>query len=181
MKALNEEDAKLFYILWKPLLDYVNKKMRVNHLKDIAHASCLIPEEVKEIASVLWDDTSIIDEYLADEGSRLTVRECCIVASWKNCINGNFIMERHLKKGTILIGENNEVYQVSGIISSFKEMFEGMPMPLMIKATLLPFEDVIITDGLIMSYPMMIGSGMKQMLKDTYMDAKTEGRIITRL
>lgn len=60
-------------------------------------------------------------------------------------------MERHLKKGSMLISmEDEKVYQVVGIISSLKEMFLYAPMPLMIEATLMPFKDVIITDGLIM-------------------------------
>ena len=63
------------------------------------------------------------------------------------------MMERHLKKGTIFISlEDEEVYQVSGIISSWEEMFFGAPMPLMLEATFMPFRDVIISDGLVMPY-----------------------------
>ena len=87
-------------------------------------------------------------------------------------------MERHLKKGTIFISvENEEVYQVSGITSSWEEMFYGAPMPLMLEATFMPFRDVIISDGLVMPYNILIGSGMKRMVKDVYMAAKKNGRI----
>ena len=87
-------------------------------------------------------------------------------------------MERHLKKGTIFISlENEEVYQVSGIISSWEEMFFGAPMPLIIEATFMPFRDVIISDGLVMPYNILIGGGMKRMFKDSYMAAKKSGQI----
>ena len=90
-------------------------------------------------------------------------------------------MERHLKKGTIFISlDNEEMYQVSGIISSWEEMFYGAPMPLVIEATFMPFRDVIISDGLVMPYNILVGGGMKRMLKDAYMAAKRAARYTRR-
>ena len=73
--------------------------------------------------------------------------------------------------------ENEEVYQVSGIISSWEEMFYGAPMPLVIEATFMPFRDVIISDGLVMPYDVLVGDGMKQIFKEIYMTAKRNGQI----
>ena len=71
----------------------------------------------KEIADRLWGNTELIDEYLAEE--KLPEEHKNIILGWKKRISGKFIVERHLKKGTIFIqAENNEVYLVSGIISS---------------------------------------------------------------
>ena len=176
--TLSQEDGKLYYKLWLPLLDFVNKKYRVNRkLKNIASAQGLDPADVKEIANRLWDDVSIIDEYLKG-CENLPEEHKEIVRSWKRRIQGKFMMERHLKKGTIFISmENEEVYQVSGIISSWEEMFYGAPMPLILEATFMPFRDVIISDGLIIPYNIIIGGGMKRMFKEIYMDAKKGGRI----
>ncbi len=68
--------------------------------------------------------------------------------------------------------KQEKVYQVSGIISSWEEMFYGAPMPLLVEATFIPFRDVIISDGLVMPYNIMMGSGIKRMCKDIYMTAK---------
>ena len=151
--TLSHEDGQLFYKLWLPLLDFVNKKYKINSkLKSIATAKRLDPADVKEVADKLWSSVAIIDEYLK-ENVDLPEEHKEIVRSWKRRINGKFIMERHLKKGTIFISlQNEEVYQVSGIISSWEEMFYGAPMPLMIEATFMPFRDVIISDGLVMPY-----------------------------
>lgn len=56
-------------------------------------------------------------------------------------------------------------------------MFEGQPMPVILTATLLPFKDEIITDGLINGSRVTVGPGIRQELKDTYMNAKNAGRI----
>lgn len=175
---LSQEDGQMYYKLWFPLLDYVNKKYHINsQLKSLATAERLDPADVKEVANKLWTDVTIIDAYL-NENVILPEEHNEIVRSWKRRIQGKFIMERHLKKGTIFISlDNEEVYQVSGIISSWEEMFYGFPMPLMVEATFIPFRDVIISDGLVMPYNILVGGGMKRMFKDVYMTAKRSGRI----
>ena len=47
------EDGKLYYKLWLPLLDYVNKKHHINDLKNIATAESLDPAKVRQVAAML--------------------------------------------------------------------------------------------------------------------------------
>lgn len=182
MAILTEEDGQLYYKLWLPLLDYVNEKYKVcKDLKEMAEAKRLDPNAVKAVANKMYENISVIDEYLSRH-RELPAEHKAIIAGWKKRISGTFVIERHLKRGSIMVSaENGKVYQVVGIISSLEEMFCYAPMPLMIEATLLPFKDVIITDGLIMPYNIMIGSNMKRTLKDEYMAAKKSGRIIKSL
>ena len=181
--TLSEKDGQLFYKLWMPLLDYVNKKYKINKkLKNMPGAKVLDPQEVKEIANVLWENTDIIDQYLAELGNLMPDEHREIIASWKNCISGTFAMERHLKKGTIFISlEDEKVYQVQGIISSWEEMFPYAPLPIVMQVTFIPFRDVIISDGLVMEYPIRIGGNMAKQFKDIYMREKKNGTIIRTL
>ena len=176
--TLSQEDGRLYYKIWFPLLDYVNKKYRINsRMKNMATAKGMDLAEVKEVANKLWSDVTIIDDYLK-ENEDLPEEHKEIIRSWKRRVQGEFLAERHLKKGTIFISlENEEVYQVSGITSSWEEMFFGLPMPLMLEATFMPFKDVIISDGLVIPYNILVGGGIKRMMKDVYMDAKKNGRI----
>ena len=101
--TLSQEDGQLYYSLWLPLLDYVNGKYQVSsQLKNIAAAQVLDPEEVKKVANMLWSDETIIDEYLK-ENDDLPEEHKEIIQSWKRRIQGKFMMERHLKKGSIFI------------------------------------------------------------------------------
>lgn len=170
---LSNEDGQLFYKLWLPLLDYVNGKFSINtRIKNMAGAKSLNPSDVKEIADKMWDDVSVIDAYLS-ECTDLTEEHQDIIRSWKRRIRGKFILERHLKNGSIFISMDNEqVYQVSGIISSWEEMFPYAPMPLILDATFIPFKDVIISDGLVMPFNVRIGRNMASGFKDIYMIAK---------
>lgn len=180
--VLPEEDAALFYDLWFPLLDYVNEKRHINDLHDLRLQSELDPAEVKKIANVLWENTDLIDEYLAGPGRELLPEHRSILAGWKHCVTGRFVLERHLKKGSILISmDGKSVYQVRGINSSWEEMFFYMQPPVMIDATLLPYRGIITSDGLVSSLPVSFGGGIKKEFREIYSSAKTRKQILTSL
>jgi len=176
--TLSKEDGQLFYKLWLPLLDYVNEKYSINtRMKHMAGAKSLYPNEVKEIADKMWDDVSVIDDYLR-ECTDILEQHQSILLSWKRRIRGTFVLERHLKKGSIFISMDDEqVYQVSGIISSWEEMFPFTPLPIIVEATFMPFKNVIISDGLIMPFTISIGHNMASGLKDIYRNAKKNDSI----
>lgn len=176
--TLSKEDGKLFYALWLPLLDFVNEKYEVRkEIGKMEGAGNLNLEDVKAVSDKLCDEISVIDEYL-QKHKEFPEEHKSIIKSWQRFKRGRFIMERHLKDGTMMISmEDGNVYQVVGIITSIEEMFYYAPMPLMVEATLMPFRNVIITDGVIMPYNLMLGSNMKKTFKDVYMNAKRAGAI----
>lgn len=176
--TLSAQDKQLYYKLWLPLLDFVNQKHGVRkNIKKMEGAERLDPNDVKAVSDKLCDDVSVIDEYLLKHED-MPEEYKKIILAWKRCIRGRFIIERHLKKGSMLISmEDEKVYQVGGINTSIEEMFYHAPMPLMIEATLMPFRDVIITDGLIRPYNIIIGGNMTKSFKNIYMAAKRDGAI----
>lgn len=179
---LPEEDGALFYRLFLPLLNYVNEKLHINELRDIDKQDSLNPEKVKEIANVLWDDTSLIDEYIELRKTELPKEHQAVLKGWKRCIKGRFIIERDLKNGSILISlDDNRVFLVRGIITSLEEMMMFYPYPLPADAVLLPYRGVIITDGLLTTMNIFFGSNLKKQMKDLYMNAKRRNQIITSL
>ena len=177
---LNHEDAKLFYQLWLPLLNYVNNNYHIL-VDEIDFTSGKIdPQDAAEVAHFLWERTGIIDDYL--EQTDLSEEHTEILKSWKRCVSGKFIIERHLKKGSVFIStDDNSVYMVSGIIDSWEEMLRNAPIPTLLDATLLPFKNVIISDGLVSVVPIMFGSNSRADFKEIYMDAKKNGKIKTSI
>ena len=176
--VLTEHDADLFYDLFLPLLDYVNHTYRISgRLKTIARGKRMDQRELLAVAAFLWDNPAIIDIYISQHGN-LPDEYAELIRSWKRHVSGRFVLERNLKAGSIFISmDDSQVYQVSGIFDSFEEMFYWQPLPIMLSATLIPFRDVIITDGLIMSYNVHMGGGIRKMLKESYMTAKKNGDI----
>lgn len=173
------EDADLFYELFFPILDYVNEKYHVTaeNIKFVRRK--IDPKDAIEVANFLWERTWILDDYLSENQFSDTKRE--IISNWKRCIFGKFIIERHLKKGSIFISmDDNTVYLVQGLIDSWEEMIPE-PTPIIVKTVLLPFQNLIITDGLVSVSLIRFGRTYTADLKDIYMTAKQQHSIISRI
>jgi hypothetical protein len=111
---------------------------------------------------------------------KLSAAHLAIVESWKQFIRGDFFIERYLKKYAVFI-QDQKVYGVLALNDSFEEMLPHDPLPMYVSATLLPFRDKIIYDGLIGSYSIYLGGGISSELKEIYLTAKQNGTILERL
>ena len=56
-------------------------------------------------------------------------------------------------------------------------MFPYAHLPMMLDATLIPFKDVIISDGLVVPYRIVIGGNMARSFKEIYMENKSNGLV----
>ena len=111
--TLKPEDAALFYELFMPLLNYVNYNYHVTEDIDFTGKS-VDPAKAMEVARFLWEQPSIINDYINEH--IFPLEEMDILSNWKHCIPGRFIIERHLKKGSVFIStEDESVYLVNGI------------------------------------------------------------------
>ena len=119
---LEKSDVELFYRLWFPLLDYVNRTYRVcPETEIIDEEQGVDPCDAKAIADYLWSHTAVLEEYLA--AAELPEEYAQIVAGWKRCKPGRYILERHLKKGSVFLSaEDGAVYMVKGLCSTWEEM-----------------------------------------------------------
>ena len=130
--------------------------------------------DAKAIADYLWSHTGVIEEYLTV--AKLPDEYAQIVAGWKQCKAGRYILERHLKKGSAFISaEDGTVYMVKGLFSTWAEMLGECPI--LLDAVLIPFRDSIISDGLVMPYRICFGKGAREDFKDAYMNAKRNSAI----
>ena len=136
--TLEKQDAELFYQLWFPLLDFVNQKYRVcPGMGTLDRSQGIDAAEAKKVANYLWSHTEVLQEYLAQ--AKLSEEQAQIVAGWAQCKPGNYIMERHLKKGTVFISEDDQtVYMVKGLFSTWEEMMGKGPV--LLDAVLIPFK-----------------------------------------
>ena len=60
----------------------------------------------------------------------------------------------------------------NGNYSSWKEILEGYPMPQLVVATLMPFRDVIIHDGIVAPFGVCLSRNMSEQSKQIYLEAK---------
>ena len=179
---LAKADADLFFRLMWGLHFYVNQQHQIlPGVKSAkAYANLQMEEKVK-VRDKLWTDPRLIASYVNVNPDDLPAADLEIVGKWKRFLSGKFYVFRYLKKYTILIGGKSQVYGVLGLYDSLEDVFYTRPLPIAVDAVLLPFKGHIVHDGLLKSYPIFFGGGIRSDLKETYMAAKQNECIIVTL
>jgi len=180
--TLDLADGKLFFkLLWK-LQYYANQKYGFHKSISSAEDYANLPTEKKlKAREALWENTELIEAYMQENPDALSPEQLEIIGKWKGFIKGSFFILRHLKKGSIFIGKDDNVYAVHGIQDPLEEVIPSYALPQMVEAVLLPFKGKIIYDGLLSGYSIHFGGGIRSNLNRLYMNAKQRNRIITTL
>jgi hypothetical protein len=175
---LSEKDAKLFFDLMWGLQYFVNQKNKIHsNVKSLKEYVGCSTEEKLEVRTALYSDIKIIDSYIQENPQKLSMESIDIISKWKHFVRGNFHIERYLKRCAIFI-ENDDVYGVIGLHQGFDEIIHRSRLPLYVQTVLLPFKGKIIYDGIFQAHSIYFGGGIKHSLKESYMTAKQNNRII---
>ncbi len=178
---LSKPDAGLFFQLMWSLQFYINGKFNINpDVSSVEDYINLAHEEKLIVRAKLFENPQLINEYMALNPDGFDKAKLSIIEGWKGFVKGKFNIERYLKSYAIFIGDD-KVYAVLALYESFDEMIHKSYLPLYTEAVLLPFKGGIIYDGFLQSYNISFGGGVKKRLKETYLKAKQNNRIITSL
>jgi hypothetical protein len=176
------DDRELFFSAFLGLLSYVNDKY--NLVPDFGHPEIpagLPLESIVTIKDKLWDNTSIIDEYI-DSAGITSEEDIQILEGWKKKISGRLIILKHLKKHSIFLdNENGLLYGVIGITDSIDKHVANARLPVMVNAVLLPFKDIIIYDSILSIFNIHFGSNLRRSFNERYAEIKKEKGIITTI
>ncbi len=176
---LDQQDEDLYFKLMQPLQFYANQKRGIlSEIKTLDEFIALPQIDRMGPRDAIYDDPAIIDEFTADNPNGFSAEELAIVGSWKHFLRTSFFIERFLKKYAIFISED-QVYAVHGLREPLDLIVPQTPA--MVDAVLLPFKGRIIYDGSMNYYSIFFGGGTKRRLKETYMTAKQNNRIIHTL
>ncbi len=179
---LSTADADLFFKLMWGLQFYVNQQRQILPHVGSVEAYVELPTADKlKVRDVLWENPELIDAYVAENPDGLPDKELEIVQKWKRFVSGTFHILRFLKKHAIFIGAGSKVYGMLGLYDSLEEVLYGRRPPIAVEAVLLPFKGKIVYDGLLSSYNIFFGGGIRSDLNEIYMAAKQNDHIITTL
>lgn len=178
---LSTQDADLFVEMILPLQYYACRKQSI--LQNVETFEDYRKSSLKDKIAArngLFDHPKLIDDFLRENPENLSQEKLFMIAKWKNFVKGEFWIERFLKKYTIFIQED-QVYGVLGLHDAPEERIHRSHLPLLGKTILLPFKGSIVYDGLLETYSIYFGGGIRGDLKDRYMTAKVNDRIIESL
>ena len=178
---ITKKDAELFFELMWALQHFVNLNLKIfPNISGVNEYAKCTAEEKFQVSKALYENKELIDSFVEENPQNFSKEQLSIVSKWKSFIKGKFCVERFLKKYAIFMHDDN-VYGVLGLYQGLNELIHPSNLPLYIETVLLPFKGKIIYDGLFQSYNISFGGGIKRTLKESYMVAKQNNRIIESL
>jgi hypothetical protein len=178
---LPEDESKLFYKLYHPLLLYTAQKTGQAQNVSLSGAIEQIPfQKLTEIREALYGKGNLIDSFINENPLGFSQDELNIIAGWKNFVKGKFYVVRYLKNHAVFLtdGSPAKAYGVNCLYSSFEEVIRAA-LPALVDAILLPFQGKIIYDGLVAPYNIHFGPGIRHDINEAYQKAKAQFGIIT--
>ena len=148
---LTERQLDRFFDLLDSLLVFANERL---HLVDGLRLPIVGEEAEMKAAYVcdnLWRHIEVIDEYVRVNPHRLRKADLDAVAAWRDVVAGKFTLVRFERGCAILMNEAG-LFAVAGLDDEPQNRMSYCPD--MVLAALLPFEGIIISDGL------MLGDGI---------------------
>jgi hypothetical protein len=180
---LSPEDADLFFKLHRSFMCFVNERLQiVPGIGTPNQYSALPPETRSEVHNAFLNNTDLIESFVAANPFGLSEEELAIVSSWRHLVADKFFIFRYLKEYAVFLATKEPpiAYGVIAISDPFEEMV-GPHLPLWAETVLLPFKDKIVYDGLLSSYNISFGGGIKRSLNESYKTAKKRLGIVTQL
>ena len=181
---LEPQDVELFFKLHRSLMFFVNERLKVVS-DDIASAdafAALSPQVRLKVRDAFLGHTDLIQQFVDENPANLNEDELDIVRSWRHLVAGQFYVFRELAKYTVCLSSDKQpvAYGVLALSQPFEDLI-GPYLPVLTQTILLPFKGMIVYDGLMSSYNISFGPGIRRNLNQDFKEAKARQGIVTSL
>lgn len=181
---LEPHDVELFFRLHRSLMFFVNQRLKVVP-DDIASPdafAALSPQVRLKVRDALNENVDLIESFVCENPAHLSDDELDIVGSWQHLVHGKFYVFRELAKYTVFLTTTDPAiaYGVLALSQPFEELI-GPYLPILAQTVLLPFKGVIVYDGLMSSFNISFGPGIRRNLNQDFKEAKARHGIVTSL
>ena len=129
----------------------------------------------------LNEHPDILEEFITQNQGKLSSGQMSILDGFRRSVMSDyFIILKCLKKYAIFIdSESKKVFGVIGLSNTFQDFFHDFPI--IVKATILPFNGRIVYDGFLQSYGTYLGPSMTWEYNEIYKEAKQNRQLIASL
>lgn len=177
-------ELELFFQLHRALMLFVNQRLKVipDDLPRPEDYASLSPEVQIKVRDAFLANTHLIESFVAENPAHLSENELDIVRSWRHLVYGKFYVLRDLAKHTVFLTTTDPsiAYGVVALSQPFEDLI-GPYLPIMTQTVLLPFKGKIVYDGLMRSFNISFGPGIRRSLNKSSMEAKSRHGIVTSL
>jgi hypothetical protein len=181
---LEPQDLDVFFRLQRALMDFVNRRLRVvpDPLATPDEFVSLAPPVRIKVRDAFLANLDLIEPFAAQNPAGLTDDELAVVRSWRHLVVGRFYVYRALKPHTVFLSSTDPpiAYGVKALSQPFEHLV-GPHLPVLTETVLMPFRDRIVYDGLLSTYRVSFGPGIRRSLDERFKEAKARHGIVTAL
>ncbi len=180
---LSPDEADLFFKLHRSLMCFVNKRLQVVPEIDTPDQFSALPPETRlTVRDAFVVKPDLIESFVDGNPDLLSEDELDTVGSWRHFVTGRFYVFRELKKYTVFLSPTSPAiaYGVLARSQPFEDLICPC-LPVLTQTVLLPFKNMIVYDGLMSSYNISFGPGIRRNLNEDFKEAKARHGIITSL
>lgn len=154
---LSKNDCEQFFTIFDALTDFANGKWGVAPAVIDPHSGFVNEENQRKVASEIWRNTNIIDEFVKDASYGLTSDELKIAQTWKNAFTDSFFAVQPESRVTYLMN-SDAAFKVTGLSREIVSMLNSIPT--YVTTTLLPFKSNVVYAVYLEETPMLMGQGI---------------------
>jgi len=166
------------------MMFFVNQRLKVipNKIATPEEFAALSPQLRLQVQDAFVGNLDLIEYFAAENPARFSEDELDIIRSWRHLAHGKFYVFRELAKYTVFLSatEPTIAYGVLALSQPFEDLI-GPNLPVLVKTVLLPFRDKIVYDGLMNSFSITFGPGIRRGLNESFKEAKARHGIVTSL
>jgi len=181
---LEAQDAERFFRLHRTLMFFVNRHLQVlpDRLATPEEFAALSPTVRLKVRDAWLANVDLTESFVTENPAHLPVDDLDIVRSWRHQVSGKFYVFRELKKHAVFLSTTDPAiaYGVLALSQPFGDLI-GPHLPVLTQTVLLPFKDRIVYDGLMSSYNISFGPGIRRNLNEDFKTAKARHGIVTSL
>lgn len=165
--CLSKSDSKLFYKIYFGLLEFTNKKYKINNMKIYNHHG-VNPYELKDIVDKFWKNKdAIVLEFCLANPYKFTKEELEITREFKKGIRGMFIIAKYDLEYTAFM-EKDKVYMVKGLNDNIDNIISYKDLPYVVVTSVIPFKNVLTYDGMLLGMGVKMGNSFDDIVEKEY-------------
>ena len=166
--CISRKDAKLFYKIYFALLEFTNKKYKINNSVKIYNHNGINPFEIKDIVDKYWENKDAITlEFCLANPYKFNKEELNITSDFKKGIRSIFIISRYELEYTAFM-EKDKIYMVKGLNDNIDNIISYDELPHVAITSIIPFKGNLVYDGMLLGMGIKMGNEFDEMVEKEY-------------
>lgn len=166
--CLSKSDAKLFYKIFFGLLEFTNKKYKINEHIKIYNQHGINPYEIKDIVEKFWENKeAIVLEFCFANPYKFNKEELTITREFKQGIRSMYIIAKYELEYTAFMTKDR-IYMVKGINDNIDNIIPYTELPYVTYTTIIPFKGNLIYDSMLLGAEISLDIKFDELVEKEY-------------